>query len=423
MMDVFFNHEARVRREKRSNSEAAIKKEAEEQQDCIFYKIFSCSPLLFFSRGGRDFNQTIHKITKPQNLHTYLLQFKFIPNFNSKGTYILVRLKHITLKSMRLTIDSEVAAACTPLLTRHKEQTKTTSTITGEVALLEENRSSSNPRTTKKSRPHKTQECDEAVTLQIIHTPNYHKFFHPFMDTSGNTTSILKGLSYLTLLGAVVGILMPKNNDLPTPSYRYLSSIMGYSYFIFWCSSFYPQILSNYERKSTEGLSVDFSISNFVGYICYAIYTSLLYWNKNIQHLYQERHHFSIEDADVDGDGIERSSDAKITVQSNDVAFALHAVLFSAIWIYQLYIYGGLKWRRGEFPISRIFVVFICLIISSISLYAYLIAKAARTFKNPWMASWAMAHLNWLDFIYFLSFVKVSITLSKYIPQVALNAR
>jgi hypothetical protein len=70
MMDVFFNHEARVRREKRSNSEAAIKKEAEEQQDCIFYKIFSCSPLLFFSRGGRDFNQTIHKITKPQNLHT-----------------------------------------------------------------------------------------------------------------------------------------------------------------------------------------------------------------------------------------------------------------------------------------------------------------------------------------------------------------
>jgi hypothetical protein len=56
-------------------------------------------------------------------------------------------------------------------------------------------------------------------------------------------------------------------------------------------------------------------------------------------------------------------------------------------------------------------------------LYAYLIAKAARTFKNPWMASWAMAHLNWLDFIYFLSFVKVSITLSKYIPQVALNAR
>jgi hypothetical protein len=67
--------------------------------------------------------------------------------------------------------------------------------------------------------------------------------------------------------------------------------------------------------------------------------------------------------------------------------------------------------------------VFICLIVSSISLYAYLIAKAAHGFKNPWMASWAMAHLNWLDFIYFLSFVKVSITLSKYIPQVALNAR
>jgi hypothetical protein len=70
-----FNHEARVRREKRSNSEAAIKKEAEEQQDCIFYKIFSRSPLLFFSRGGRDFNQTIHKITKHKTTKSaHLLQ-------------------------------------------------------------------------------------------------------------------------------------------------------------------------------------------------------------------------------------------------------------------------------------------------------------------------------------------------------------
>ena len=301
----------------------------------------------------------------------------------------------------------EEPATFTPLLPKQRE----------ENSYSIHNISHSNPTISKTSRATLLNKEQENHELHNLH--KYHKCFHPFLDTSGSATSILKGLSYLTLLGIVVGVLMPKNNDLPTPSYRYLSSIIGYTYFIFWCSSFYPQIISNYERKTTEGLSVDFSIINFLGYICYSSYTSLLYWNRDIQQLYQERHSALIESGN--GDGQATQNEAKITVQSNDVAFALHAVLFSAIWIYQLFLYGGLNWHEGKFPLSRIFVVFICLIVSSIALYVYLILKVDTS--KPSRSEWELEHLNWLDFLYYLSFIKLAITLSKYVPQVVLNAR
>lgn len=328
-------------------------------------------------------------------------------------------ITHTRGKESAMNISSETSSITPPLHSNNSDEEIATFTPLLPKQRKENNYSilntyNSNPTISKTSTLNKEQENYEVRNLQ-----KYHKCFHPFMDTSGSATSILKGLSYLTLLGIVVGVLMPKNNDLPTPSYRYLSSIVGYTYFIFWCSSFYPQILSNYERKSTEGLSVDFSIINFLGYICYSSYTSLLYWNRDIQQLYQERHSTLIENGD--GDGQATQNVAKITVQSNDVAFALHAVLFSAIWIYQLFLYGGLKWHGGKFPLSRIFVVFVCLIVASISLYVYLILNFDTS--KPSRSKWAMEHLNWLDFLYFLSYIKVAITLSKYIPQVVLNAR
>jgi len=241
----------------------------------------------------------------------------------------------------------------------------------------------------------------------------------------------------LSFLGILMGIIMPKNQVLSTPSYRYISSMIGYTYFIFWCFSFYPQVISNHLRKSVQGLSVDFTVINFVGYVCYAIYTSLLYWNADIQKMYQERHHmqqdyYEKEDnVDNDADTSIRNGNggaAKITVQSNDVAFALHAVVLSGIWIYQLYYYGSLSFWHGKSCLSPTFVVLICSILSLIGIYGFLVWKVsstAVTYENDGMIlmDWFMKRLNWLDFLYFLSLVKVFITLLKYIPQVVLNAR
>ncbi len=244
---------------------------------------------------------------------------------------------------------------------------------------------------------------------------------HPFLDNRGNLSSVCKALSYLSLVGIIIGSMMPKNRELHTPCYRYVSSIIGYTYFMFWCVSFYPQIILNFSRKSTEGLSADFSVINFIGYICYAIYNCALYWNEGIKELYRDRHKSELSEGG-----------AKITVENNDVAFALHAVLFSAIWQFQLFVYGGMDSHRGSTLMNKTSVIIILMILFSTSLYAVLICwkgfgigergepGSNRGMQQPLMFS---EYLNWLDFIYFLSYIKVFITLYKYVPQLALNAR
>ena len=241
-----------------------------------------------------------------------------------------------------------------------------------------------------------------------IQSDSYH-FIRPFLDAGGSATSICLGLFYLFLVGLLLGLLMPKNPALHTIWYQYTSSVIGYTYFTFWCASFYPQVMTNYKRKSTEGLSADFSTVNFIGYICYALYTCSLYWNREVQDLYRKRY------------GSEMVGEPKISVQSNDVAFALHAVLFSGVWLIQLIVYGGFKLRQGTFPVSKSIQCFIIFVMSSVSLYVFLLWKFVEG-KNGW-PDWITARLNWLDFIYFLSFIKIAVTLCKYIPQVLLNAR
>jgi uncharacterized protein with PQ loop repeat len=40
---------------------------------------------------------------------------------------------------------------------------------------------------------------------------------------------------------------------------------VGWTYFLLWTISFYPQLISNFRRKSVEGLSLDFLAMNVVG--------------------------------------------------------------------------------------------------------------------------------------------------------------
>mmetsp|Transcript_7392 Transcript_7392/g.16150 ORF Transcript_7392/g.16150 Transcript_7392/m.16150 type:complete len:280 (-) Transcript_7392:219-1058(-) len=139
----------------------------------------------------------------------------------------------------------------------------------------------------------------------IIHRGS--SLVEPFADDSGSYQSVKSGLSTIIVAGCLIGVFMPKNTSLPTQWYRWVSSMIGYTYFLAWSTSFYPQVITNHKRKSTEGLSNDFSVINHMGYICYTLYTSTLYWSSSIQEEYRERY----------------GPDAKTTVQSNDVAFAI----------------------------------------------------------------------------------------------------
>ena len=236
-------------------------------------------------------------------------------------------------------------------------------------------------------------------------------FVEPFNDHSGKSESVIAGLFNLTVVGILIGIVMPQNEKLPTPWYRVLSSITGYTYFIFWCASFYPQVVMNFQRKSTDGLSIDYSVINFVGYICYTSYTSAFYWNKTIRDMYRER--YSID-----------NQPAEITVESNDVAFAIHSLIMSIIWLCQLEVYGGFKksLKMKKRIISHPIKILIQLIVGSCALYGALIICSKNQFWRP-SSDNLLSHLNWLDFLYYLSYMKVIITTAKYIPQVLYNMK
>ncbi|KAL7016802.1 hypothetical protein ACKWTF_010142 [Chironomus riparius] len=166
----------------------------------------------------------------------------------------------------------------------------------------------------------------------------------------------------------------------------YVSFIVGWVYFVAWSVSFYPQLVINYKRKSVVGLSFDFLALNFVGHTLYAIFNTCLYFVPFFQEEYFSR--------------FPRGTNP---VELNDVFFSIHASVITAVTITQCFMY-----ERGEQRVSDIArgilgifttVLVVVIIMSSIG------------------------NLHWLDFLNTCSYIKLAITLVKYVPQAILNYR
>eukprot|EP01116_Phalansterium_solitarium_P010632 TRINITY_DN2564_c0_g1_i1.p1 TRINITY_DN2564_c0_g1~~TRINITY_DN2564_c0_g1_i1.p1 ORF type:complete len:139 (-),score=3.01 TRINITY_DN2564_c0_g1_i1:161-577(-) len=104
-----------------------------------------------------------------------------------------------------------------------------------------------------------------------------------------------------------------------------ISAVIGWVYFAAWTISFWPQIISNYRRKSVVGLSFDYVFLNIIGFTCYSAYNLSLFWNPTIQQQYKNFY----------GEANK--------VQPNDVAFALHAVAASTLTGIQIFIYHQVR--------------------------------------------------------------------------------
>ena len=210
-------------------------------------------------------------------------------------------------------------------------------------------------------------------------------FAAPLVDDKGSTTSVFAGIFTLSVIGSTIGIASHKNPSLPTVWYQYFSAMIGYVYFICWSVSFYPQVISNFRRKNTGGLSADFCVLNVIGFGAYTAYNASMFWSSAIRDMYREKYH------------------AEVTVQSNDVAFALHALVLSTLTLTQIMYYRG-----SERP-SKIIVLIVVLILTLCAGFPVLVL-----YYNMY---------SWLDYLYMLSYVKIAISLIKYIPQVILNYR
>ena len=104
-----------------------------------------------------------------------------------------------------------------------------------------------------------------------------------------------------------------------TPFIGFVYQLTGWTAFLSWSVSFYPQIWENWKTFSVEGLSFDFVGFNFIKHSSYGVYNVVLHFSKSVQHQYEAHYHTKT-----------------IPVATNDVFFSIHAVAMVALQIVQV---------------------------------------------------------------------------------------
>lgn len=165
-----------------------------------------------------------------------------------------------------------------------------------------------------------------------------------------------------------------------------VSTIIGWIYFVAWSVSFWPQIVENFRRKSVIGLNFDFLSLNLIGFTLYGCFNVFLFWVNSIQEEYYTKHPRGV-----------------LPVTPPDVFFPIHAVFATSITIFQCFIF-----ERGNQTVSK-------------GCLAILLGIAIFIAVTLILA--AVSVITWLDMLYYFSYVKLGITIIKYVPQAYMNFR
>lgn len=96
---------------------------------------------------------------------------------------------------------------------------------------------------------------------------------------------------------------------------RALSWVFGWTYFLAWGISFYPQPILNFRRRSTVGATQSYQVLNVEGFALYSLSNIMLYCSKTVRNEYAARH--------------PQAPDP--TVRINDIVFAVHGLALSII--------------------------------------------------------------------------------------------
>ena len=191
------------------------------------------------------------------------------------------------------------------------------------------------------------------------------------------------GGAFVLALGVLLGATVPPDASLPEP-FRTLSSMMGWIYFSAWSVSFWPQVLINFRRKSVVGLSFDYVCLNLVGFTCYSAYNLGYFWNADVRAQYARAHGGSLP-----------------AVQLNDVFFGLHAVFATLVTLAQMAVY-----ERGGQTVSMPARALLAALLVAIAVSAALAAAGV---------------ISTLETLLVLSYLKLVVSLTKYVPQAVLN--
>ncbi|PIA16748.1 cystinosin [Coemansia reversa NRRL 1564] len=161
-----------------------------------------------------------------------------------------------------------------------------------------------------------------------------------------------------------------------------ISAVLGWTYFVAWSVSFYPQIILNYRRKSVEGLSIDYLIYNLYGFTCYSLFNSAFFFNKSVGDEYARRN-----------DGHQN------LVRFNDLFFSYNALAACLITFWQTFYYKRSATQESSW--------------------------LARMYFGTTLAGLAgmLLFAPIYNTVYYLSYVKLGCSMIKYIPQTWINYR
>ncbi|KAL4782836.1 PQ loop repeat-domain-containing protein [Aspergillus varians] len=183
---------------------------------------------------------------------------------------------------------------------------------------------------------------------------------------------------------------------------RTFSQVLGWAYFLLWSVSFYPQLLHNLHRRTTAGFSIDFAVLNVLGLSAYTLFNGGLLFIPVIRAQYAQQHPASPEPP----------------VHLNDFVYALRGAVICLL-LYSQFLWPAL-WgfdKQQQLKVQRkpsrftLILLFGCLGLVAGDVVGVLLCSS-RLYPRRWM-----------DVLYLLSTIKVSLTAINYTPQAWMNYR
>ena len=213
---------------------------------------------------------------------------------------------------------------------------------------------------------------------------------------------------FIACFSVLLGVLSGQGSCMCSCTIAVVSSTIGWAYFSCWSLSFWPQTLLNWSRKSVEGLSFDYVALNLLGFSCYASFNCALRWVPEVKAEYAASHH-----------------DEASAVKTNDVFFALHAVALTAVNMVQIRCYerGGQRFSAACKTALVLVAAAAAAVATAVALRAQGCAWLNRALALDFSSTHEEGTCSALTLLYLLSYVKLAVTLTKYIPQLLLNWR
>lgn len=169
----------------------------------------------------------------------------------------------------------------------------------------------------------------------------------------------------------------------------YVVNIFGWLSFTTWAISFYPQLITNFKTKRTDGMSIDMNIFSLVGYILYTIICCIFFWDIPMRNTYQRVFH-----------------NPNLNIGLYDIGFSIHALVITILLNCQYLLY---KPKKDKFSRASKWI----LIVMGFTVVVSTLTSSIL----PWF--WHIPLLSvWVYYLLYLSILYNIIVAIKYFPQI-----